>query len=49
MTLPSITMTGAALPGAANDSPPWPVLVAKSVLGYGVIPAHSIWCRWPRR
>jgi hypothetical protein len=42
MTLPSITMTGAALPGAANDSPPWPVRVAKSVLGYGVIPAHSI-------
>jgi hypothetical protein len=43
MTLPSITMTGAALPGAANDSPPWPVRVAKSVLGYSVIPAHSIW------
>jgi hypothetical membrane protein len=37
MTLQSITMTGAALPGAARDTPPWPVRVTKSLLGYGVI------------
>jgi hypothetical protein len=34
--LPSITMTGATLPGAASDTPPWPVRVAKSLLGYGM-------------
>jgi hypothetical membrane protein len=37
MTLQSITMTGAALPGAASDTPPRPVRVTKSLLGYGVI------------
>ena len=37
MTLPSITMTGAALPSAASDTPPWPVRVTKSLLGYGII------------
>jgi hypothetical membrane protein len=37
MTLPSITMTGAALPSAASDTPPWPVRVTRSLLGYGVI------------
>jgi hypothetical protein len=37
MTLQSITMTGAALPGAASDAPPRPVRVTKSLLGYGVI------------
>jgi hypothetical protein len=33
MTLPSITTTGAALPGAASDTPPWPVRMTKSLLG----------------
>jgi hypothetical membrane protein len=37
MTLPSITMPGAALPGAASGTPPWPVRVTRSLLGYGVI------------
>jgi hypothetical membrane protein len=37
MTLQSITMTGAALPGAAGDAPPRPVRVTRSLLGYGVI------------
>ena len=37
MTLQSITMTGATLPGTANDTPPRPVRVTKSLLGYGVI------------
>jgi Protein of unknown function (DUF998) len=37
MTLQSITMPGAALPGAASDTPPLPVRVTKSLLGYGVI------------
>jgi hypothetical membrane protein len=37
MTLQSITMTGAAVPGAASDTPPRPVRVTKSLLGYGVI------------
>jgi hypothetical membrane protein len=33
----SITMTGAAMPSAASDTPPRPVRVTKSLLGYGVI------------
>jgi Protein of unknown function (DUF998) len=37
MTLQSITMTGAALAGTASDTPPWPVRVTRSLLGYGVI------------
>jgi Protein of unknown function (DUF998) len=37
MTLQSITMTGAALPGAPSDTPPLPVRVTRSLLGYGVI------------
>ena len=37
MTLQSITMTGATLPGTANDTPPRRVRVTKSLLGYGVI------------
>jgi hypothetical membrane protein len=37
MILQSITTTGAALPGAASDTPPWPVRVTRSLLGYGVI------------
>ena len=33
----SITMTGATLPGAASDTPPWPVRVTtRSLLGYGM-------------
>jgi hypothetical protein len=36
MTLPSITMTGAALPIAASDTPPWPVRATKPLLGYGM-------------
>jgi hypothetical membrane protein len=41
MTFQSITMTGAALPGAAGDTPPRPVRVTKSLLGYGVIAGSS--------
>ena len=37
MSLLSVPMTGAALPGAASDTPPWPVRVTRSLLGYGVI------------
>jgi hypothetical membrane protein len=41
LTFQSITMTGAALPGAAGDTPPRPVRVTKSLLGYGVIAGSS--------
>ena len=37
MTFQPITMTGAAAPGAAGDTPPLPLRVTKSLLGYGVI------------
>jgi hypothetical membrane protein len=37
MTLHSIMMTGAVLPGAVSDRPPRPVRVTRSLLGYGVI------------
>jgi hypothetical membrane protein len=38
MTLQTISMAGAALPATADDyTPPWPVRVTKSLLGYGII------------
>jgi hypothetical membrane protein len=37
MTLQSTTMTGAALADAASDTPPRPVRVTRSLLGYGII------------
>jgi Protein of unknown function (DUF998) len=37
MTFQPLMTTGAALPGTASDTPPWPLRVTRSLLGYGVI------------